>query len=170
MIKKPIKSKAKRSRTKPLRIPRAPVTRQQFMFDPATDEPTRRYRLRPQSVAEVEAERVARRARQEREAVRHAAFRENRKRHNSMQGRYSLPDDVREFLEQRYHKPLPLPCGEPQIDRKLIEELLREPALDTGLPPSEVERQLHCGFVAVASQAPHLPANTTPDSDPLGVQ
>jgi len=60
--------------------------------------------------------------------------------------------------------------AEAGASKHLIEELLREPALDTGLPPSEVERQLHCGFVAVASQAPHLPANTTPDSDPLGVQ
>jgi len=30
--------------------------------------------------------------------------------------------------------------------RHLIDALLREPALDTGLPPKEVERQLDCGY------------------------
>lgn len=38
--------------------------------------------------------------------------------------------------------------AEAGASRHLIGELLREAALDTGLPPKEVERQLDCGFYA----------------------
>jgi len=122
MSKKPSKSKAKRSRAKPLGIPRDPVTGQQFIFDPRTGEPTLRGRRRAPSAAEVEA---ARRAAFERDAARRAASREKRQRHESMQGRYRLPDDVRRFLDRLYDEPY-LPWDQPHVTRERVEELLRE--------------------------------------------
>jgi len=41
--------------------------------------------------------------------------------------------------------------AEAGASRHLVSELLREAALDTGLPPKEVDRQLDCGFAAAAS-------------------
>ncbi|MCE9629453.1 MAG: hypothetical protein K8S94_01860 [Planctomycetia bacterium] len=37
--------------------------------------------------------------------------------------------------------------------RQLVFELLREAALDTGLPPREVDRQIECGFLAATRSA-----------------
>jgi len=125
MSKKPSKSKAKRSRAKPPGIPRDPVTGQQFIFDPATGEPMLRGRRRAPSAAEVEAARAARRAAFERDAARRAASREKRQRHESMQGRYRLPDDVRRFLDRLYAEPY-LPWDQPHVARERVEELLRE--------------------------------------------
>jgi hypothetical protein len=126
MSKKPSKSKAKRLRAKPPGIPRDPVTGQQFIFDPATGKPTRRYRSRAPSAAEVEAARAARRAAFERDAARRAVFREKRQRHDAAERRYRLPDDVRRFLERLYDEPDLGYYDEPQIARERVQELLRE--------------------------------------------
>jgi hypothetical protein len=40
--------------------------------------------------------------------------------------------------------------AEAGASRHLVFELLREAALDTGLPPREVDRQIECGFVAAS--------------------
>jgi hypothetical protein len=125
MAKKASKSKAKQSRAKPPGIPRDPVTGQHFLFDPATDEPTRRCRTRAPSAAEIAAARALRRARNERDAVNRAAFHEKREQHESMQGRYRLPDDVRRFLDRLYSEPY-LPWDQPHVARERVEEMLRE--------------------------------------------
>ena len=125
MSKKRSKSKATRSRGKPLGIPRDPVTGQQFIFDPATGEPTLRGRRRAPSAAEVAAARAARRAAFERDAARRAAFREKRQRHDAAERRYRLPDDVRRFLDRLYAEPYLRP-DEPHVARERVEELLRE--------------------------------------------
>jgi hypothetical protein len=43
--------------------------------------------------------------------------------------------------------------------RHLVVGLLREAALDTGLPPREVDRQLECGFLAAAAGASQAPGS-----------
>jgi len=97
-------SKAKRPRT----IPRDPVTGQQFIFDPATGEPTRRYRHRRLTAEQIKAEKAARAARRQRQEERRAAFRERlARRPVEMQRReYRLPGDVAAFLDRLFLNPL----------------------------------------------------------------
>jgi len=56
--------------------------------------------------------------------------------------------------------------------RALVDALLREPALDTGLPPKDVDRQLDCGFHDAVSATPDVAgcastAGDAPSSDEL---
>jgi len=97
-------SKAKRPRT----IPRDPETGQQFIFDPATGEPTRRYRHRRLTAEQIKAEKAARAARRQRQEERRAAFRERLARSPvEMQRReYRLPGDVAAFLDRLFLNPL----------------------------------------------------------------
>ena len=116
------KANAKRSRAKPLRILRGPVTGRQLVFDDLPPfKPLSPARQR--AVDRKEAVRIA--EYRERQSIRRAAFWEKRKRHDSMQGRFTLPDDSRVFLERLYDEP----CEVRQLDQmasKLVEELLRQ--------------------------------------------
>jgi hypothetical protein len=113
MSKKPTKSKAKRSRAKPLRIPRDPVTGQQFLFNPATGKPT--YSAPRLSAAQVErikrreSERVrtAREAYAARKAARITAIRARLARRPAEMRRdsYEMPADVSAFLHQLHEDP-----------------------------------------------------------------
>jgi hypothetical protein len=118
-------SKSKRSRGKRPGIPRDPATGQQFIFDPATGEPTRRYRSRKATAAEIEAARERQRERSRKAAARRAAFCEKQQRHDDAERRFTLPDDVRLFLERLYNEPY-LPWDQPYFAREQVEELLRE--------------------------------------------
>jgi hypothetical protein len=128
MSKKPSKSKAKRSRAKQPKIPYDPVTGQQLLFDPATGKPTfSSPRLSATQVARIKA-RESKRVLASREgyAARRAAFLNKRKQHDSMRSRYTLPDEVRLFLERLYDEPDLGYYAEPQIARERVKELLRE--------------------------------------------
>lgn len=97
-------SKAKRLRT----IPRDPVTGQQFIFDPATGEPVRRYRHRKPSPEQIKAEKAARAARRQRQEERRAAFQARLARRPAEMQRdgYRLPDDVAVFLRRLHREPV----------------------------------------------------------------
>jgi hypothetical protein len=53
--------------------------------------------------------------------------------------------------------------------RHLIDSLLREAALDTGLPPREVDRQIDCGFSDAAEPIRDVPAavSSRPEAEPV---
>ena len=129
MKKKLSKSKAKRSRAKPLRILRGPVIGRQLVFDLLASKPAPFKPLSPARQRAVDREEAVRKAAfREREFVRRAALWEKRKRHDSMQGRFTLPDDLRVFLERLYDEPSELRQldNETQMASKLVEELLRQ--------------------------------------------
>jgi hypothetical protein len=124
MAKKPSKAKSKRSKARAR--PRDRVTGQQFLFDPVTGEPARppRGRQRKQTPAEIEAMERRRLELKKRSDALRAAFREQRRRHDDGVHRFSLPKEVRLFLERLYDEPWLY--DEPQITRARVEELLRE--------------------------------------------
>lgn len=101
------KRKVKPASTKPPRLPRDPVTGQQFIFDPDTGEPTRPYRRRKPTAEEIVAVRARRAASRQRYEASRAAFRARigRRPVEMQQGGYTLPADVSAFLLRLHRAP-----------------------------------------------------------------
>lgn len=125
------KSKAKRSRAKAVRIPRDPGTGQQFLFDPQTGEPTRRYRQRKPTPAEIAAERSRRVASRKRYESQRAAFRARlgRRPVEMQHDGYTLPADVAAFLQRFHHEPR-FYSGEVQISVEQARRLAEAAYMD----------------------------------------
>jgi hypothetical protein len=103
------------------------VTGQRLLFDPVSGKSTAGVPSpRPATAASMKAERDRRREWSRKAAARRAALREKRQRHDDAERRFTLPGDVRLFLERLYVQPSLWPYDEPRIDRERVEELLRE--------------------------------------------
>jgi hypothetical protein len=102
-------SKVKKTRLKP-RIPRDPVSGQQFIFDPVTGKPTYRCPPRPPqpppTPEQIAAKRERIRQRDARDAERRAAFRARvaRRPVDMQRDGYTLPADVAAFLRRLHER------------------------------------------------------------------